>query len=454
MALKFLSFSFFDDKETQDLFHYLNPKANLPLRNELHSLTKTRYSEMEKIVLNILQNNSSKISYTLDGWTSISNRSYFGVTAHFIDNSWKMHSLTLFFIPSNGNHSGRDIAEAFSKAVTDSSMHDKIQGVTLDNAAANTTFVKETSKLIKFDATDQRFQCYGHILNLGAQDLLNVLKIDNSHCANNENDYDGPIEDEDDEESEIDADEKIENLLNSNNSKTEEKFPLLKLRKLFKLLKLSEQWRVKLKSCCDVTEDKMYLPNMDVSTRWNSTISMINTALKMKKSLNLLCELNDQLKDYLILKNEWLILMTVFKFLKYFNELTQVLSGDKYVTLSLVVIGFNLLLDKITAEIDYLRGKSDIEMNWVDDTMLKGLEACLCKLLKHYSKSNWVYCAVLILDPRFKVESFYKSSWGREMVRESLEKFESMYKMTYYKPKVKPYRLLYCFPFFKLSSLI
>lgn len=75
--------------------------------------------------------------------------------------------------------------------------------------------------------------------------------------------------------------------------------------------------------------------------------------------------------------------------------------------------------------------------------MLKGLEACLSKLMKHYAKSNWVYCAVLILDPRFKVESFYKSSWGREMVKESLEKFESIYKTTYYKPKVKAYSLIY-----------
>lgn len=112
------------------------------MRNELHSLTVKGFLEMEAVVLQILQNNSSKISFTLVGWTSVSNCSYFGVTAHIINKSWIMHSLTIFFIPSNGNHSDKDIAEAFFTSVNDSSFKDKIQGVTIDTASNNTTFIR------------------------------------------------------------------------------------------------------------------------------------------------------------------------------------------------------------------------------------------------------------------------------------------------------------------------
>jgi len=54
------------------------------------------------------------------------------------------------------------------------------------------------------------------------------------------------------------------------------------------------------------------------------------------------------------------------------------------------------------------------------------------KLLKYHQKTNWMYCVSLILDPRHKSETFEKTSWGKELVVESLNKFKTIFRKNYY----------------------
>ncbi|XP_026324279.1 uncharacterized protein LOC113233369 [Hyposmocoma kahamanoa] len=50
--------------------------------------------------------------------------------------------------------------------------------MTVDNATAKTKFIYELGKLLPhFDSDNQHFRCIAHILNLGAQDLLNNLAL-------------------------------------------------------------------------------------------------------------------------------------------------------------------------------------------------------------------------------------------------------------------------------------
>lgn len=93
-----------------------------------------------------------------------------------------------------------------------------------------------------------------------------------------------------------------------------------------------------------------------------------------------------------------------------------------------------MLVSRIASVIDASREK--VDMNSADQSILEASKVCLAKLMKHYTKSNWVYCAVLILDPRHKLKTFYETSWGREIFATSLKKFETIYKTTYYKPEV------------------
>jgi len=113
MAQKYLPFNFFDDLETQKYFQFINPNVTVPQRNALRALVMKTYEDVKQSVIQDLRDNTSKILFTLDGWTSITGKSYYGVTAHFIDKKWQFKSVVLDFIPSNGKHTGRDIAQIF-----------------------------------------------------------------------------------------------------------------------------------------------------------------------------------------------------------------------------------------------------------------------------------------------------------------------------------------------------
>ena len=153
-----------------------------------------------------------------------------------------MHSLTIFFVPANRKHTGRKIAKSFCEAFEDYTLTGEVQGLILDNAAANTTGITKFSRLMVFDAEDQHFTCYAHILNLGVQELLSTLKIDETHDAENEGDYDGNIENESDEEDEFVENGIVVNQIiedspaDNDRSPSANRFPLVKSRKLSKVL--------------------------------------------------------------------------------------------------------------------------------------------------------------------------------------------------------------------------
>lgn len=98
-------------------------------------------------------------------------------------------------------------------------------------------------------------------------------------------------------------------------------------------------------------------------------------------------------------------------------------------TLPSVIVAFNLLLDRIEKAIEKL-GDDNADL-------INAFEAGKEKLLKHFRKTNWIYCISLILDPRHKTKRFQKTEWGKQMQEYSITKFEELYKNSYYKEQNK-----------------
>lgn len=91
-----------------------------------------------------------------------------------------------------------------------------------------------------------------------------------------------------------------------------------------------------------------------------------------------------------------------YKYFKVFKTVSTLLGGDKCATLPMVIVGFNILLDSIEKQIHELDKK--IDRNKIDECLLTAFQAGRDKMLKHYSKTNWIYCALLILDPQHKIK--------------------------------------------------
>lgn len=153
IAIKRLSYNFFNDKPTQTFFLGLNSTVKMPLRDAARRLVLTEYDRREKIVKRLLSNNQGKISFTIDGWTSYEGRSYYGITAHFVGDDWKLHSMAVDFVPALGEHSGKAIARIFFECIEKYELQERVQGITVDNASANTTFMKELQKQMEMQDT-------------------------------------------------------------------------------------------------------------------------------------------------------------------------------------------------------------------------------------------------------------------------------------------------------------
>ena len=91
----------------------------------------------------------------------------------------------------------------------------------------------------------------------------------------------------------------------------------------------------------------MMAPSNDVKVRWHSTDDMIARALKIQKAINLLCISNPDPQSYWLDKDNWALLTAPHKHLRHFKYVSKALSEEKYATLPLVIVAFNLLLDKI-----------------------------------------------------------------------------------------------------------
>lgn len=138
---------------------------------------------------------------------------------HYIDNKYR--SVVLDFIPSRGPHTGEDIATILHECLLEYDIIDKIQGITVDNATANTKFMYELAKqLPHFDSDNQHFGCFVQILSLGVQDLLKDLAL---HCETDSYTQEEQYQDYEDE-----TEEDEEYTPNISDSRT----PITKLRSI------------------------------------------------------------------------------------------------------------------------------------------------------------------------------------------------------------------------------
>ena len=75
------------------------------------------------------------------------------------------------------------MANLFLGALKDHVLTDKLQGITMDNAVANTKFMERLVELMNslfgthFDSNDLHFRSLVHIINLAAQNMLHDLEV-------------------------------------------------------------------------------------------------------------------------------------------------------------------------------------------------------------------------------------------------------------------------------------
>jgi len=115
-----------------------------------------------------------------------------------------------------------------------------------------------------------------------------------------------------------------------------------------------------------------------------------------------------------ITDNEWNQFELIKEFLELFKEVTIIMSGSKYSTLTMTIPLYNELIDH-TEDYMYSKDKSK-------QFLREPAKNCREKLLEYYNKTNDAYLIATILDPRFKMVYYKDAEWGDELINEIHEK--------------------------------
>ncbi|KAK8538205.1 hypothetical protein V6N12_044340 [Hibiscus sabdariffa] len=79
-------------------FHqYLNPNVKDISKYTITKYYMLKHETHKKLLLESMHSVSSRICFTCDGWSACTSRSYFALTAHYVDNNWKLQSKILNF---------------------------------------------------------------------------------------------------------------------------------------------------------------------------------------------------------------------------------------------------------------------------------------------------------------------------------------------------------------------
>ncbi|CAB5381714.1 unnamed protein product [Rhizophagus irregularis] len=125
----------------------------------------------------------------------------------------------------------------------------------------------------------------------------------------------------------------------------------------------------------------------------------------LKEPINMLSNSDPSLRTLTINEEEWARLGEIELLLKCFAKATKQICGETYPTISYVIPIFNILLNKLE---DFRDTPGRFENG--KETAINAIN----KLKDYYNKTDTtLYSALLILDPRLKLEYMKDNEWER-----------------------------------------
>ena len=305
------------------MIHMACPSINFFSRRTLDRMLTEHHAAFKAKVQAKVAEAKGRFSFTTDLWTSPAGDPFICVKAHWMDGEWNVMHITIDFSKMEGSHTGVNIFAKFHDVLREWGLTDKLLGVTTDNATNNDTFASELGRRIPtFIPADHHFRCVAHVINLVVQKAVDHAPV---------------------------------------------KAALGKIRAFITYVYASPQREQQLK---DATRNAAayIVVQPDCKTRWNSTLDMVEKALRMREAINLVVaqaqaqpSTSTDRPPQTIEASEWEVLSRLSEHLSGFTEVTLLCEGERYPTLNRVVPLYNKLLDKmdvIIAGERQLSGKS------------------------------------------------------------------------------------------------
>jgi hypothetical protein len=236
------------------------------------------------------------VNLTTDHWTSKQHLNYVGMTAHWLDSDWVMHSLPIGMFLHEGGSKANELLDHFLATVArEVSEEATIFSVTTDTDPTMNAFgqLLEEKKILHLYCTD-------HVLQLTCKKTFLRESFGNVDVS--------PIQ-------------KATNVVSHFQSSTQA------TEKLHLAQNISDEY----------TNKRAVGLFTDCKTRWWSTYKMCERILYLKSALRVLEGSNDIPVEKRLNIDDWEAIKSVTKVLKPFRDAQLSLEGEKYVSSSYVV---------------------------------------------------------------------------------------------------------------------
>lgn len=287
------------------------------------------YKQHKANIMSSLENSLSKIHISFDLWTAPNALPLIGVVGHWLDQEVVYQTRLLAMELVQGSHTGENQAPYLLKVINDFNLNDKLGFMTADNATSCDHAVQAlyhllpTQELLEDEFSGVfRIRCFGHILNLIAKAFL-----------------EGGIK-----RKLPQGDTIIYREVNAEELAQWRKMgPVGKLHNIVTWIRGSPQRRQAFFEVQSDQELRFFVEDSqpplqtvrDNDTRWNSTLSMVERALRLKPAIDLFSARTQEerdlkkrlLKEDILTTEDWRVLTEIRDILQPFKELTLYFEG-------------------------------------------------------------------------------------------------------------------------------
>ncbi|KIJ35090.1 hypothetical protein M422DRAFT_181119 [Sphaerobolus stellatus SS14] len=164
-------------KKLLNYTHHRPTELNVPsattVKRRVMKLGEMTMDDLKKFIADL----ESKVSLSLDAWSSGNGFAFMGIVMHYVSNDWSLKEVLIDFRELIGEHSGVNMAAAVYQTIDILGLKGQIQSIVSDNSANNDTMMEELERLfeadgIEFNAIYARGRCLPHTVHLAALKLL------------------------------------------------------------------------------------------------------------------------------------------------------------------------------------------------------------------------------------------------------------------------------------------
>lgn len=341
----------------------LQPLFEVVPNNDVEFSCMDIYRKERQKVYEMINKFQGRINLSVEMWSSPENAEFLCLTAHYIDEDWKLQKKIINFVTLDPSHTEDLLSEVIIKCLTNWEIDSKLFALTFDDCSTDDDIVLKIKDRISqsrpLSNNGQLFdvRSTAHVLNSIVEDAIKAL---------------GDV--------------------------------IQKIRGSVRHVRSSEVAQGKFSEVAQqvgIECNKRLV--LDSPIQWNSTYLMLETALEYRGVFSLLQE-HDPAYTVALTDAEWEWAISFASYLKLFVEITNVFSGNKCPTAN---IYFPEICDVHIQLIEWCKSTDEFL-----SSMALRMKA---KFDKYWSKCSLSLALAAILDPRFKmklVEYYYSQIYG------------------------------------------